>query len=184
MNSSSCGFRICAFETALLCLVLYHNKDHKSALEASFAFHITSAVNSGSGFEIKKGRKLYFFNISQAKWTNTCVRRQFLSRNRKLKDFSGTLLKYWTDDSKGYIQGLVAVTALTLGFRTVSKSTKTFTTSGFAELLSTFLKLRFIVNKGPWEEPRIWNLEHLSSGPVTLLYWLILNFSRLEFHPV
>lgn len=84
--------------------------------------------------------------------------------------FWNTVLKYWTDDSKGYIQGLVAVTALTLGFRTVSKSTKTFTTSGFAELLSTFLKLRFIVNKGPWEEPRIWNLEHLSSGPVTLLY--------------
>lgn len=60
------------------------------------------------------------------------------------------MLKYWTDHSKGYIQGLVAVTALTLGFRIVFKSTKTFTTSGFAEL-RMFLKLLFTVNKGPRE---------------------------------
>lgn len=79
------------------------------------------------------------------------------------------MLKYWTDHSKGYIQGLVAVTALTLGFRIVFKSTKTFTTSGFAEL-RTFLKLLFTVNKGPREEPRIWSLEDLRSGPVTLWY--------------
>lgn len=66
------------------------------------------------------------------------------------------------------------MTTLTVGTGLVFKDTETFTftftTSGSAELLGTFLKLLLTVNTAPWQGPRVWSLEDLSSGPGTLSY--------------
>lgn len=103
-----------------------------------------------------------------------CQETVYIQEQKTDGSFWNTALKYQTDHSQGCSWGLVAVTAVTLGTRIVFKSieTFTFTTGGFAELLKTFLKLFFTITIGPWEGPKIWSLEALSSGPGMLFYGL------------
>lgn len=61
LNPSSCGLRSCAFEDCIIASVLSYNKGHIFALETSFAFHTTPALNLGSRFDFKNWRKLYSF---------------------------------------------------------------------------------------------------------------------------